>query len=300
MSELVTLKDNANFAAMAAAMGMNADVKKEGKKSTLARLKIDHSGVMGEEEVKGKMKKVQIIDAGLYCLAIPSGDKDVEDTKVFSANPKVRLFNQRFMYKRFIKEGDTGRFVKTVMDTDLKNDLRDTDGGFNCGKPGGWVDDYKSLPEETKNLIKSIKRVRVLFGTVTMDDGIDGEGNPYPVKEVPFIWEVDNKTSFKDMGAPIAQLAKNNRLLPQHNILLSTKENALPNGNSFWTAVPALDLSATLPLVDADQDTFSAFNLWIKDYNEYVVKAHKEAQESSSDEDLKEIVEEFVEVQEAA
>ena len=66
------------------------------------------------------------------------------------------------------------------------------------------------------------------------------------------------------------------------------------------SAVPALDLSVTLPLVDADQETFSAFNLWIKDYNEYVVKAYKEAQESSEDDSLKEIVDEFVEVQEAA
>lgn len=300
MTELVSLTNNANFAAMAAAMGMNADVKKEGKKSVLARLKIDHSGVMGEEEVKGKMKKVQVVDAGMYCLTIPNADGD---KKFFSAKPIIRLFNQRFMYKRFIKEGDSARYVKTVMDVDLKNDLRDTDGGFNCGKPSGWVEDYKALPEETKNLIKSIKRVRVLFGTVTMFDVVDETGaSMEDMLDVPFIWEVDNKTSFKDMGAPITQLAKNNRLLPQHSIILSTKENALPNGSAYWTAVPALDLVSTIILTDKDQETFASFNQWIKDYNEYVLKAHKESQISSEDEDLKEVVEEFVEVevQEAA
>jgi hypothetical protein len=298
MNDMVTLKDNANFAAMAAAMGMNADVKKEGKKSTLARFKIDHSGVMGEEEIKGKMKKVQVVDAGMYCLTIPGADGD---KKVFAPKPVIRLFNQRFMYKRFIKEGDSARYVKTVMDVDLKNDLRDTDGGFNCGKPSGWVEDYKALPEETKNLIKSIKRVRVLFGTVTMHDAVDEAGASVEgIEDVPFIWEVDNKTSFKDMGAPIAQLAKNNRLLPQHSIILTTKENALPNGSAYWTAVPALDLVSTILLTDKDQETFSSFNQWIKDYNEYVLKAHRTAQESAVDAEFKEVVEEFVEVEEAA
>jgi hypothetical protein len=298
MNEMVTLKDNANFAVMAAAMGMNADVKKEGKKSTLARFKIDHSGVMGEEEIKGKMKKVQVVDPGMYCLNIPEGEGY---KKVFCVKPVVRLFNQRFMYKRFIKEGDSARYVKTVMDVDLKNDLRDTDGGFNCGKPSGWVEDYKALPEETKNLIKSIKRVRVLFGTVTMGDAVDESGASVEgMENIPFIWEVDNKTSFKDMGAPIAQLAKNNRLLPQHNILLGTKENSLPNGSVYWTAVPTLDLSTTLPLTDTDQQTFSFFNDWVKDYNEYVLKTHKTAQEAVEDAETREVVEEFVEIEEAA
>jgi hypothetical protein len=300
MTEMVTLKDNANFAAMAAAMGMNADVKREAKKSMLARLKIDHSGVMGEEEIKGKMKKVQVVDAGMYCLVIPGEEAD---RKIYCAKPIVRLFNQRFMYKRFIKEGDSGRFVKTLMDVDLKNDLRDTDGGFNCGKPSGWVEDYKALPEDTKNLIKSIKRVRVLFGTVTMFDAVDETGAAVEgVEDVPFIWEVDNKTSFKEMGSPIAQLAKNNRLLPQHTITLSTKENALPNGSSFWTAAPELNMLINVMLTDKDQETFSFFNDWIKDYNVYINTAFNNARKSSEDAEMKDVVEEFVEieVQEAA
>ena len=41
MTQLVTLSDNSNFAQLAAAMGMSADVKKDSKANTLARLKID-------------------------------------------------------------------------------------------------------------------------------------------------------------------------------------------------------------------------------------------------------------------
>lgn len=298
MTDLVTLKDNGNFQALAAAMGMTADVKKEAtKKSNLARLKIDHSGVMGEEEIKGKMKKVQVIDAGQFVLSVQVGDKE---EKYYCANPVIRLFNQRFMYKRFVKMGDKNKYIKTVMATDLKSDLRDNEGGVNCGKPGGWIEDYQSLPEDTKNLLKSIKRVRVLFGTVSMPDAVDANGQAVAgVENIPFIWEVDNKDAFKDMGAPIAQMAKQNRLLPQHNIKLSTKENPLPNGNSFWTPNAALDLSVTLPLTDSDQKVFADFNEWIDGYNQYIINAFNENVKTKEDSELNEIVEEFVDVEEA-
>jgi len=296
MTQLVTLSDNSNFQQLAAAMGMSADVKKEkAKANTLARLKIDHSGLMGEEEIKGKMKKVQVVDAGQFCLSVPHGDTE---TKYFCAEPAIRLFNQRFMYKRYIKQGEKGRFVKSVMATDLKNDLRDNDGGFNCGKPSGWIEDYKSLPDDMKNLLKSIKRVRVLFGTVSMDNVVNHLGASVDgIEAIPFIWEVDNKDAFKEMGAPIAQMVKQNRLLPQHNIKLTTSENPLPNGSSFWTPNAALDLSTTLPLTDADQQIFADFNEWIDGYNEYILKAYNEAAKEKHDAEFDEVVEEFVEVE---
>ena len=297
MTQLVTLSDNSNFQQLAAAMGMSADVKKEAKKSSLARLKIDHSGVMGEEEVKGKVKKVQVVDAGQFVLSVPAGEKD---EKYFCEAPVIRLFNQRFMYKRYIKQGDKGRFVKTVMATDIKDDLRDNDGGVNCGKPGGWIEDYKSLPKEMQDLIKSVKRVRVLFGTVTMPNCVDSVGNVVTgVDNIPFIWEVDNKDAYKDMGAPIAQMVKQNRLLPQHNIKLGTTENKLPNGASFWTPTAALDLSATLPLTDDDQKVFADFNEWIDGYNDYIIKAYNEASNEKSAAEFDEVVEEFVDVETA-
>jgi len=296
MTELVTLSDNSNFQQLAAAMGMSADVKKEkAKANTLARLKIDHSGLMGEEEIKGKMKKVQVVDAGQFCLSVPHGDTE---TKYYCAEPVIRLFNQRFMYRRYVKQGEKGRFVKSVMATDLKNDLRDNDGGFNCGKPSGWIEDYKSLPKEMQDLIKSVKRVRVLFGLVCMENVVNHLGASVDgIDAVPFIWEVDNKDAFKEMGAPIAQMLKQNRLLPQHNIKLTTSENPLPNGNSFWTPNAALDLSTTLPLADSDQQIFADFNDWIDGYNEYILKAYNEAAKEKQDAEFDEVVEEFVEVE---
>ncbi len=64
--------------------------------------------------------------------------------------------------------GIPNRYVKTVMADTLNTDLKDNDGGFNCGKPSGWIEDFKSLPDATKELIRSIKRVRVVLGTVEL------------------------------------------------------------------------------------------------------------------------------------
>ena len=151
MSTSLSLVNNNNFAAMAEAMGMSVDMKSPKQSSNLARLKISHKAVMGEEEIKGKIKKVEVLEAGLYVL-------NYNETDYYLQNPIIRLFNQRFMYKRFVK-GEPNIYIKTVMDKDLNADLRDNQGGFNCGKPSGWIKDYDALPTELKTLMKSIKLV---------------------------------------------------------------------------------------------------------------------------------------------
>lgn len=289
MSNLALVDSQANFGALAAAMGMQADQSKE-KSSVLPRLRIDHSGVMGEEEVKGKKRKVEVVPAGLYKLDIP------EKETLYAGDVKIRLFNQRFMYKRFIKTAEKGRFVKTIMALDLKGDLRDNEGGFNCGKPSGWIEDYKSLPSDMQALIKSIKRVRVLFGIVEMSGVVSAQGEERPDLSMPFIWEVDNKDAFKTMGAPIAQMAKQNRLLPQHWIKLSTEEKSLPNGESYFLPLATLDLSSAIPLVEADQKTFADFNTWIDNYNDYIIKQFNESRTEGGDVDA-DLVDEFVDVE---
>ena len=268
MSEL-TLANSGNFAMMADAMGMGADLEKPKKQSSLARLKLDHKGIMGEEVVGGKKKKVEVVAAGSYVL-----DRTNQEP-VYGTDVTIRLFNQRFMYKKYIQgNGDVkSKYVKTIMAKDLNGDLRDNDGGFNCGKPSGWIEDYAALPDATKALMKSIKRVRVLFGEVTLKDAVNAKGETVDgTTAVPFIWEIDNRDAFKTLGAPIAQMAKQNRILPQHNITLGADEQSLPTGAVYFLPTAVLDLSKTNDLTDADQTLFADFNAWIDNYNEYIVK----------------------------
>ena len=291
----ITLAAGGNFAQMAEAMGMAVDIAKPKKQSNLARLKLDHKGIMGEEVVGGKKKKVEVVSAGSYVLDRPNLDP------VYGSDVTIRLFNQRFMYKKYIQgSGDTkSKYVKTIMDKDLNGDLRDNDGGFNCGKPSGWIEDYSALPAETKALLKSIKRVRVLFGEITMKDPVNAKGEALGlIESIPFIWEIDNRDAFKTLGAPIAQMAKQNRILPQHRIILGAEEQSLPTGATYFLPTAVLDLSSTLELTDADSTLFGDFNAWVDNYNEYIVKEfNKLSQPSEATADELEIAEEFVDVE---
>ena len=59
--ELTTIDTN-NYAAMAKAMGIANETAGEQEASTLARLRIHHSPVMGEAEVKGKNVNIEVVE----------------------------------------------------------------------------------------------------------------------------------------------------------------------------------------------------------------------------------------------
>ena len=291
MNQVTTIDTN-NFAAMSQAMGMAADAPKQSNKaSTLARLRIHHTPIMGQQEINGKMKNVEVIGGGAYKLEMPDGPT------VYAESVSIRPFLQRFMYKKFIKGNDNtaNRFVKSVMANDLNNDMKDNDGGFNCGKPAGFIKDWAALPDTMKDLIKSIKRVRALFGTVEMVNATDENGLPVDVDTTPFIWEIDNRDAFKTMGDMFTKLSKMRRLPPQHYITSTTKEVPLPNGSSFYIPVADIDLGTTLDMDNESQETFANFMSWIENYNVYILNTWSENMHKNEDVDT-DTVEAFVDI----
>jgi len=290
MNQLATLDTN-NYAAMAKAMGMSVDTSAKEKSSILARLRINHNPIMGETEVKGKMVKVEVVGAGTYKLEIPDGQTYYSETAV------IRPFIQRFMYKRFIMGNDKtpNRYIKTVMADNLNIDLKDNSGGFNCGKPAGYIQDFKALPEKTQDLIKQIKRVRVLFGTVELTNAVDDKGIAVELDAVPFIWEIENRDAYKTVGDLFGKLGKMRRLPVQHSILASTQERKLPNGNSFYLPAAELDLTKTLDMDNQTQETLANFLGWVQNYNEYIINAWDENAHKSEDVDA-DMIEDFVDI----
>ena len=291
-NEIITIDKN-NYSAMAKVMGMSGESTSEKKQvSTLARLRINHTPIMGEEEVKGKMTKVEVVEGGTYKLEIPDGPT------YFATSAKIRPYMQRFMYKRFVMgTGDKpNRYIKTIMGDNLNIDLKDNDGSFNCGKPSGWIKDFKALPEKMQDLIRQIKRVRVVFGTIELVNPTDDAGNPVEVDTLPFIWEVENRDAFKTVGAVFSQLAKMKRLPVQHIITANTEERKLPNGSAFYLPVTSLDATTQLELTDEEQTRFADFVAWVQNYNEYILNAWSEnVNRDIKDEDMS-TVEDFVDI----
>ena len=289
-TEIATL-NSGNFAEMAKAMGMGADMAKApSKSSTLPRLRIWNQAVMGQAEVKGKMKNMEVVPAGMYRLQMP------DEKYVYAEQANIRVFVQRFMYKRY--DSENGQYVKTLMAEDLNGDLKDNTGGFNCGKPAGYIEDFQSLPDDTKALIKQIKRVRVLLGEVQLINPVDEQGNEVTSESYPFIWEVENKDAFKTMGEPFTQLGRQKRLPVQHWIECGTEERSLPTGASFFLPTQKLDLSSTIELTEGDQKRFQDFVEWIGNYNQYIVNSYNDSAGKKISADDASLVEEFIDIDE--
>ena len=292
MTELTTIDPN-NWNAMAKAMGIANEAPAKAKSSSLARLRINHSPIMGTAEVKGKSVNVETVSGGAYKLEIPDGDT------YYANSIKIRPHMQRFMYKRFVMGGANApnRYIKTIMSDNLNVDLKDNDGGFNCGKPAGYIQDFKALPEKTQDLIKQIKRVRVVLGVVELVNPMNAKGEEVSVDTMPFIWEIDNRDAFKLVGESFASLAKLQRLPIQHMITASTDERKLPNGNSFFVPVVSLDVSKTLDITQEDQKIFGDFIAWLDNYNTYILNLWSEKANARMSEEDTSVVDDLVDIE---
>jgi len=291
MNEITTL-DTSNYEAMAKAMGMSSmALPTKEKTNSLARLRIHHTPLMGQTEVKGKMTNIEVVSGGVYKLEIPDGET------YYAESVAIRPFLQRFMYKRFVKGNDNtpNRFVKTVMSDNLNMDLKDNDGKFNCGKPAGYIADFKALPESMQDLIRQIKRTRVVFGTVDMVTPVNANGDPVDIDSTPFIWEVENRDAFKTMGDVFAKLNKMQRLPVQHYINATTERRELPNGSAFYLPNAELNLSETLDIDNDTQENLASFLAWVANYNEYIAGAWNDNMQKHQSVDV-ETVEEFVDI----
>jgi hypothetical protein len=288
----ITNLDTSNYEAMAKAMGMSSmALPTKEKTNSLARLRIHHTPLMGQTEVKGKMTNVEVVSGGVYKLEIPDGET------YYAESVAIRPFLQRFMYKRFVKGNDStpNRFVKTVMSDNLNMDLKDNDGKFNCGKPAGYIADFKALPEKMQDLIRQIKRTRVVFGTVDMVTPVNANGDSVDIDSTPFIWEVENRDAFKTMGDVFAKLSKMQRLPVQHYINATTERRELPNGSAFYLPNAELNLSETLDIDNDTQENLASFLAWVANYNEYIAGAWNENMQKHQSVDV-ETVEEFIDI----
>ena len=96
--------------------------------------------------------------------------------------------------------------VKTVMADNLDIDLKDNYGGFNCGKPSGYIKDFDAL-DGTKELIRSDTQGSCCSWYCSMS-GCKEQGDAQEVEDVPCVWEIDSKEGFKNLGEATAKLGQ--------------------------------------------------------------------------------------------
>ena len=205
-TQIATIDTN-NYDLMAEVMGIPQDTRADtGSGPSLCRMRVWNQPVMGTVNQDGKNRKMEVVPGGTFRFDDGSGNFLYAETIAF------RPFLQRFRFSRWLPyatpnaKGKKGRFVKSVFTHDYKvfttADLMDEDGTFNCGRPSGFVKNWKELPEESRKLITSVKRVRAIFGTVSLDKAQNAQGEEVSMDGIPMpvIWEIENSTAFKIVG----------------------------------------------------------------------------------------------------
>ena len=274
---------------LAEAVGVTPQGGGERKSAALPRVNLMHTGIMGEIDVNGKAIKTEVVPSGSY--KITRGEDDV----VYASSPTVRIFAIRQQWSKW--DAKEEMMMKTVMSIDLKGDLKDNVGTFNLGRPSGYIEDWDSVPDKTKDLIRSIKRKKILFGLLTATGVTDEAGNPVDaITDMPFTFEVP-PSSIKSLDLAINALGRKNVLPIQCMLKLGAKPVNSNTGNSF--AVMTLDAGDKVDLQPEDQDTLHNFLEYITTVNSYILEQWDEKNKESISDDDAAIVAEFVNVEEA-
>ena len=247
-----------------------------GKRSMLARFSQIHSPLKGDMEINGKAVRVDVVPAGAYKL-LQSDDK-----VAYAVSPKIRIYAQRMQWTRW--DSNETIMIKTVLVNNLTGDLKDNTGGFNAGRPSGYVEDFKSLPKATQELMRNTKRTKVVFGTVVMQGATDEQGNAIEdasitEQEIPFVLDVKSRGSITAIDDIMKSIDRKNSLPLQYFLNMGAEMHSMPNGSEYATF--DITLGDKVDLVEADKDILDGFMEWISGMNNYINDTHNEKSGSS-------------------
>jgi hypothetical protein len=243
---------------------MGVTVQEDSKRrSSLARLTQIHKALMGDIEVAGKVIKTEVVPSGAYKLDL-KGDEQV----AYCLNPVIRIFALRQQWTHW--DAENNKMDRSMMATDLKGDLKDTRGTFNIGRPSGYVEDWESLPQATKDIMRSVKRTKILFGTINLAGVMDEAGNAVEGfdRDIPFIMDIKNRDSIKALDNALKLLARKNVLPIQYNVVLSAEEHTMPTGNTYASMV--FQLKDAVAISEEDNEVLKGFFDWMEWTNSYV------------------------------
>ena len=290
-NELMTAADSSD--PIAALMG---EQKAPQNKSSLARINVVSSALKGEIEVGGKKIRTDVVPVGAYKITLG-------DDVFYAENIHVRMLADRLQWQRW--NATTNEMEKSVMSNSLNGDMMDSVGGFNLGRPSGYIEDFNALPEATKDIIRTVKRVKIFMGLVTVESPIDANGNPISntYADMPFIMDVKNRDSLKNITASLDMLKRKNVLPYMANLVLSGAEASIPTGATYGYTTATVGDSITPSDIDDAfvRQTATDFLDYISYSNGKILDLHSQCNGSGiSDADaafVKDIIDnDFVEV----
>lgn len=282
-TELIVQNGSMN---LAEAMGFSESA---GPISNLYNLSLVNTAITAEIDDEEKI----VVPVGGVKLSRGKG----EDAEVaYSKTASMRIMGIRYQWQQW--DQNLQVMHKTLMANNLKMDLKDTRGGFNLGRPSGYIKDYSALPESTQAVIRSVKRTMIIFGVIKlakpvneMGAAVDGYDD-----EVPFTLNLRNTDSIKAMEAITNKFRNNPMQLPEYYIDIKGKKEALPSGGTYATLQATV--GQRVGLCETDVETFNNFLDYIARNNDYVQKKWDEAQGYEFTAEDAKLVSQFIDVEE--
>jgi hypothetical protein len=263
------------------------------QRSTLARVNILSKAIKGEIELGGKKIKTDVVPVGYYKITL---GEDV----FYAESVEVRLLTDRFQFQRW--NASTNEMEKTVMSRST-TDLQDSVGGYNLGRPSGYIEDWNALPEATKEVIRNAKRVKVFMGTLTVNTPLDDTGTPISGEyvDIPFIMDVKNRDSLKNIDASQKAIARKNSLPHMTKLTLTGAEASIPKGPTYgYTLSSVGDIVTPSDADDAYmQETAAGFLDYIHYSNGKILDLHNERSNTSMSKEDADLVGSIIDVAEA-
>ena len=251
---------------MAELMGVSSAPSGEAVPS-IARIGMLHQPIMGEVDFNGKKIKTEVVPVGAFILT-------QGDNKVYSSSVTVRIFAQRQQWQRWNSE--TEEMEKSVQSNSLNGDLKDSIGGLNLCRPSGYIEDFNALSDSVKQVIRSVKRVNVYYGTVSLDNPVDENGNEVSgdFNDIPFVMDVKNRDSLKSINGVMNALKRKNLLPIMSTVKLTGVEDSIPTGAKFGKI--EAKLGDKVDLGDGDNEMLKDFIELIEYSNGKILDLHHE------------------------
>ena len=245
-----------------------------GKQSgpSIARINVVSVAIKGEIDVGGKKIKTDVIPVGSYKITMG-------DDVIYAESISIRIFAQRQQWQRW--NSGTNEMEKSVMANNLNGDMQDSIGGFNLGRPSGYIEDFNALSDAVKDVMRSVKRVKMYMGLVTITEPKNEKGEDISGKyeNLPFVMDVKNRDSLKSIDASLAVIARKNLLPIMSTLTLTGEEASIPTGATYGIINSAV--GETVELSDGDNETLKDFLSFIEYSNGKIMDMHHERSDRS-------------------
>ena len=231
-----------------------------------------------------------------------AGEFSIDDPlagKIYAPSISLRLYQQYFRYKRYDadavrrnKDGDTvkGSYTHSILIKSLQDEAPSDDGKYQCGRPVGYIRNWKELPNDEQEFIKSCRQMEIFFGEVRIE-GKDQTGSTVSM-QLPVEMELSNKTSGRTLVNFYRELWNSKRISP-NSVSVTLLPFEVKGGVTFYDLSCKIEEGVQHQFDDDAIALMQRFTDYVSGINNKVMEKHKSAMLDAEDN----VVDEYLELE---